>query len=419
MKFNQTLSPTPFGFYDADPILQNDADKVVNFVLRSLGSDVLSVEISKKSIYSNFERATFTFNAQINAYQAKSNLTSLLGTPTGSVDPNSANTAKLSVNLSNQYIQPNLEFLIKQAEPYAAEIGHGQSENTYSGSIRMVSGQQDYDLYTDLVDENGVPLVNYMPSGSQGRIRVVEVFHKAPIQYIFNSNLASNFVAAGLPVESYVPDTRFYILPIFEDVLRASMLKEAQRVRRSNYRYRISGRSIRIYPAPREQIDGVANRIWIRVRFPSTPSGGGILGTNITGSYIQEDSTLHDDTLFGVNSPANVPYGLINYNSLNPWAKNWIFEYTLALCTELLGRIRNKFKTVPIPGAELQLNGDDLIVQAREDKEKLLYSDAGLIAKLEDLTFEKLMEREAAKAESLQKQLSYTAFTPTVNISVR
>jgi hypothetical protein len=29
------------------------------------------------------------------------------------------------------------------------------------------------------------------------------------------------------------------------------------------------------------------------------------------------------------------------------------------------------------------------------------------------------MEREAAKAESLQKQLSYTAFTPTVNISVR
>jgi len=420
MDFINTLKPTPFGFYDSNPIFQKDADKVVTYSLRYLGEDVLSAEITKKMIWMCFERATFTFNAQIIDYQTKSNLASLLGTTTGSVAPNSSNTANLSINLTNNYVQPNLEFLIKQAEPYAAEIGHGQSENTFSGSIRVVSGQQDYDLYTDLVDENGIPLANYMLSGSQGRMRVVEVFHRAPIQYVFNSNLASNFIAAGLPVESYVPDTRFYILPIFEDVLRASMLKEAQRVRRSNYRYRISGRHIRFFPAPREQIDGIANQIWIRVRFPSNPSSG-ILGSTsgTSGSYIVEDSTVKDDTFYGVNSPANVPYGLIDYSSLNPWAKNWIFEYTLALCTELLGRVRSKFKSIPIAGAELQLNGDDLVAQGREDKEKLLYGENGLIAKLESLTHDKLAEKEATRAESLMKQMTVVPFNPVVNISMR
>lgn len=420
MDFIQTIKPTPFGFYDSNPIFQKDADKIIFYVLRALGEDVLSVELTKKMIWMCYERAAFTFNAQIIDYQAKSNLASLLGTTTGSVDPNSANTAEMSVNLTNNYVQPNLEFLIKQAEPYSAEIGHGQSENTFSGSIRVVTGQQDYDLYTDLVDQSGVPLANYMPSGSQGRMRVVEVFHRAPIQYVFNSNLASNFIAAGLPVESYVPDTRFYILPIFEDVLRASMIKEAQRVRRSNYRYRISGRHIRIFPAPREQIDGISNQIWIRVRFPSNPSAGIIGSTsNTSGSYINEDSTIPDNSLYGVSNPANVPYGLVDYSSLNPWAKNWIFEYTLALCTELLGRVRNKFKSVPIGGADLQLNGDDLVTQGREDKEKLLYGDNGLIAKLESLTYDKLAEKEANKAESLLKQMSVVPFNPVVNISMR
>lgn len=415
--FNQTLRPTPFGFYDADPIFQKDADKIVFFVLRRLGEDVLSVEITKKMIWSCFEEATLAFNATIIEYQAKSNLANLLGTTTGSVDENSENTADLSVNLTNNYIQPNLEFLVRQAEPYAAEIGYGQSENTFSGSITLQQGRQDYDLYDDLVDSSGTPLFNLMPSGSQGRLRVVEVFHAAPIQFIFNSNLASNFVASGLPVESYVPDTRFYILPLFEDVLRSQMLTEAQRVRRSHYRYKISGRKIRFYPIPRGGWSGLDKKVWIRVRFPSSPSLD-ILGTgaSISGS---SDSTINNDSLYGVSNPANIPYGLINYNSLNPWAKNWIFQYALALATELLGRVRNKIKNIPIAGADLQLNGDDLVSQGREDKQNLLYGENGLTAKLDSLSYDKLAELEATKAESQLRQLQTLPMPPNTVITYR
>lgn len=421
--FNETIKPTPFGFYDKNGVYQNDADKVVFFVLRKLGEDVLSVELTKKMIWACFEEATFAFNAHIIEYQAKSNLVSLLGGITGSVDPNDPNTANLSVNLTDNYIKPNLEFLIRQAEPYAAEVGFGQSRGSASGSIAITNGKQDYDLYTDLVDGNGVPLANQMPSGSRGKMKVVEVFHDAPIQFVFNSNLASNFVASGLPVESYVPDTRFYILPLFEDVLRASQLKEAQRTRRSHYRYKISGRQIRFYPIPREFLGGSQNKIWIRVVFPANPVAeisGSATNSTVSGSLGATGGiTIPDDTFFGVSSPANLPYGLVNYSTLNPWSKHWIFQYTLALCTELLGRVRGKIATIPIGGADLQLDGTTLLDQGRADKEALLFGENGLIAKLDGLTFDKLAEKEATKAENEMKQLQMLPYPPTAVITIR
>jgi hypothetical protein len=421
--FNETKNPCPFGWFDANPIFQKDADKVIYFVLRKHSEEILSVELTKKQIWACFEEATLQFNANIIEYQAKSNLTSLLGSTTGSVDPNDPNTANLSINLVNSYVSPNLEFLVRQAEPYSAEIGYGQSKGTVSGAIQLVQGKQDYDLYTDLQDSNGVPLFNLMPSESQGRMRVVEVFHGAPIQYVFNSNLASNFVASGLPVESYVPDTRFHILPLFEDVLRAGMLKEAQRTRRSHYRYRITGRQIRFYPMPTNPISGLDSAVWVRVNFPSNPALEVVNGgssSSISGSISGTGGAIFpNSTIYGASSPANIPLGLINYSTLNPWAKNWIFQYTLALATELLGRTRSKFKSIPLGTGDLQLNGDDLVAQGREDKERLLSGENGLISTLDKLTFDKLAILEADRAEAQLRQLNTMPISPKVVISIR
>ena len=38
----------------------------------------------------------------------------------------------------------------------------------------MTASQQNYDLYTDLKDENGTPLFNYVPSGSTVRFTVYD-----------------------------------------------------------------------------------------------------------------------------------------------------------------------------------------------------------------------------------------------------
>lgn len=419
--FMNTMRPTSFGFFDSDPAFQVDADKVVTFVLRKLGEDVLSVELTKKEIWTCFEEATLSFNAMMIEYQARSNLSSLLGTPTGSLN---SQTNFSQINLTNTYVRPTLEFLVRQAEPYAAEVGYGASHDTYSGSITLTVGKQDYDLYTDLKDDSGTPLASLMPSGSAGRLKIHEVFHDAPIQYVFNSNLASNFVAQGLPVESYIPDTRFYVLPLFEDVLRAGMLETSQRVRRSHYSFRISGRFIRIYPVPNNMVPGFNDKMWIRFSYPQSPAAELMITSSLSSSITPASGitnvyqSVSDSSVFGASNPANIPYGLIDYKSLNPWARHWIYEFTLALAKELLGLIRGKIKTIPLLSTELTLNGDDLITQAREDKETLMNGESGLKAKLESLTYDKLAELEAARAENLMKQLLMLPVPPGYQVKL-
>lgn len=414
--FITTLRPTSFGFYDRYKLFQQDADAMVTYVLRTLGEDVLSVELTKPMIWSNFETATREFNSLMVEYQNKSNLSSLLGMPTGSIDQNGDPT----INISDMYVQQNLEFLKNLSAPYAGLVGYSQTEATYSGSIVVQSGKQDYDLYTDLLDSDGTPLYMKQPSGSFTNIEVLEVYHGAPVQYVFNSNLASNFMATGLPVESYIPDTRFYVLPLFEDVLRAGMLEAAQRVRRSHYSYRITGRQIRIFPTPNNLVPGYNNRVWARVRFARGPfptlantlvSSGStyaVTGSGTGGSY-------QNDVIYGVNGPFNAPFGPLNYDSLNVWSRNWIAQMTLALCTIQLGRVRSKMKSIPIPGAELTLDGDTLLSQGREDKEKLTTT---MKETLNDLTYDKIAERDAARAENMVKQLGFVPIPPKYSIFI-
>lgn len=411
--FNQTMHPTPFGLYDSSASFQRDADNMVIFVFRKLGEDVLSVELTKKEIWSCFEEATREFNGMIIEYQAQSNLVNLLGGATGSLDANGNPT----INLTNVYVGQNLEFLDRQAEPYANIIGYGQTQNSFSGSIQLQTGIQDYDIYSLLIDPVTKNTIYNQYGGGSGKMRVLDVYHFMPIQYVFNSNLASNFVAQGMPVESYIPDTRFYVLPVFEDILRAGMLKTASKVRKSHYSFRISGRFLKIYPAPNGLQPGFNDTVWLRVNFPSNaypvpPSGSfidtvvdanGNIISGISGS-LTNASAASAAQYFGASNPANVPFGLINYDTINQWAKNWITQYTAALSREILGGIRGKLKSIPIAGESLELNGADLVSQAREDKEALKTS---LKEKLESMTYAKLQEQATNQAENLLKQMSF------------
>lgn len=413
--FMTTLNPCPFGFYTSNPQFQADADKVVVFVLRKLGEDILGVELSHKQIWACFEEATLGFNALMVEYQAMSNLASLLGTPTGSLDPE---TGFSVVNLTDVYVKSNLEFMIRQQEQYAAEIGYGTSAFTMSGSINLEEGRQDYDLYTELLDPGtSSSLAGLQPSGSVGKLKIFEVYHYSPVNYLFNQSYFPQ-VGGAQSGEGYalgLGGTRYSVLPIYEDTLRAGMLEEAGKLRRSHYSYKVTGRTIRIFPVPSSVTPGVNDQIWLRVGWgtPSLPgymdtllvsgSAGAVFNAGLPG-FVQ------DQTLFGVSNPANVPFGLINYTTLNPWARNWIYQYTLALAKELLGLIRSKIKSLPLPSEQdIELNGEALITQAREDKAKMMET---IMERLESLSFDKLAEKEASKAESLLKLLALQPFPP-------
>jgi len=376
--FANTLKPTPFALFDEDGHFQTEADAMDTFVKRKLGDDILSVELTKRQIWACFEESAMEYSRIINESQADSQLANLLGVATGSLVSGSHNVGPHGYEA--MYARENVEFLLRRAEPYAMEAGLGGSYNTISGSIQLEQGRQDYDIYTELKDDEGNVINDKQTEGNKSKIRVFEVFHFSPqaAYRFFDTTSAINYLNNEFSFESFTPETVFYVLPVFEDVLRAGQMDLSNRVRRSNYSYRISGTKIRIYPKP---TSNSPKKLWLRVAFQPDA---------FNPSY-------EDDTLFGVNSLANIPFGNLRFSNINSMGRQWIRQYTLANCKELLGLVRSKFASVPIPGSDLTLNGSDLISQGREEKDKLVTS---IKETLEKLTYASMMQSEADAVEA-------------------
>ncbi|OUU74596.1 MAG: hypothetical protein CBC29_05580 [Methylococcaceae bacterium TMED69] len=375
--FANTSSPTPFAVFDSDTQFIAEADRMVTFVKRKLGDDILSVELTKKQVWACFEESVFEYSKYINEYQAKSQLANLLGTSTGS------NATSGPKGVENKFPRETLEFLTRKAEPYAAHAGLGGLWNTYSGSIELEVSRQDYDIYTEMKDADDNVVFANLAEGSRGKLRIFEVYHFSPqaAYRFFDTTSAINYLNNEFAFESFTPETVFYVLPVFEDVLRAGQMDISNRVRRSNYSYQITGTKLRIFPKP-----ATSGSLWINYGLPMD-------GMN---------PSVADDSIHGVASLSNVPFDNLEYGTINSMGRQWIRQYTLAGAKEVLGLIRSKFGSVPIPSGDLQLNGSDLLSQGQNEKEKLRTE---LKEMLESLTYDKLIEGEATEAENVQRLL--------------
>jgi hypothetical protein len=476
--FALTTRATPFGVYDNDDHFKEEADSMVLYVKRKLGDDIMSVELTSKQIWANFEEAVLAFSRDTNAHQAESYMSNLLGLNLGQNETfkknannhyyyldgtqteatitqvqkdaqpltiqdtfdsrfNSSNTkgeyvagvinAKAGSVAASPIIESRigphgkeqkfpretLEYLVRRAEPYAAEASIGGSTDSIRAYIPLKTDVQDYDIYKDLVipgeDSAGntaelklekfngslnhksvfnPAYASSLPSNVVAtKIKIQEIFHFSPqaAYRFFDTTSAINYLNNQFAFESFTPETVFYVLPVFEDLLRAGQLDISNRVRRSNYSYRLQGKSLRIFPRPTQSNP---MNLFIRFSFPPDP---------------YKSNLPYDDTsIDGVSNLSNVPFGNIPFKQINSMCRQWIREYTLALCKETLGLIRSKFSTVPIPGSDLSLNGGDLISQGREDKSKL---KEALRETLDKLTYQKLIESDAAQSESMRNLL--------------
>ena len=111
---------------------------------------------------------------------------------------------------------------------------------------------------------------------------------------------------------------------------------------------------------------------------------------------------FNDPSLYGTSNMSNIPFGNLRFSRVNSIGRQWVRQYTVALCKELLGLIRSKFSSIPIPNAELQLNGGDLVSAAKDEKDKLVTQ---LKEMLDTMTYDKLLEQQATKVDNLQKIL--------------
>lgn len=252
----------------------------------------------------------------------------------------------------------------------------GGTKKLYSASINLIGGQQNYDLQT-ILSSSGV-----ITAGQ--RVEVKEMFYFSPTAAyrFFDTTSAVNYLHNQFKFESFTPETVFYMLPVWEDVLRAQTLEMSQRIRRSNYSYNIVNNSLKIYPVPSSNT------------------------TLFFTYFLANDDPFENDgdpLLNGISNLNNVPFGNINFTQINSIGKQWIRRFAFSLSKETLGQVRSKVNNIPIPNGDLQLNGGDLVIQAREEQNQLREELRGI---LEEMTYQNLALKETEAAEALKRQLA-------------
>jgi len=363
---------TPFGFYDNDLEFQTDADKVSVFCGRRLGYPLADVELQDINFYTAFEEAVTTYGNEVFAYKASENYLSLEGSTTGS-------------DLNYKLTQPNLGTEIRIAESYGVEAGVGGNVEYKTGSINMTTGTQVYDLqeFANSISE------------SKNNIEVKKIFYEArpaivrffdPYAGVGTSDVGSFMDQFGFGGMS--PGINFMMMPINYDIAKLQAIEFNDTIRKSNYSFELVNNKIRIFPIPLK--DEILHFNYILKSDRNNPIVSGSIGQGV------------------VTDISTVPYVNPTYKYINSIGRQWIFEYTLALCKEMLGYIRGKYTTIPIPGADTTLNHADLISAATSEKTALLERLRGY---LDETSRTKLLEKKANEAEFLQKDLNKIPYT--------
>ena len=287
-----------------------------------------------------------------------------------------------SSNLSQTQLNANLGGLVSLAKDYGTEVGSGGRITYYTGSFTLQNGNQVYDL-TD-------PSITTLESGTPGvdDFEIKKMLHNAPPAMV---RYFDPFVGTGLGSQNmmdtfgwgnYSPGVSFMMQPLYDDLLRVQAIEFNDMIRKSQYGFDIQNNRIRIYPIPT-----VADS-----------------GTKVHFHYIlnsERSNPIISNSL--VSDYSNAPYDRITYTRVNHVGKRWIQKYALALAKEMLGAVRSKFSSIPIPNSEITLDGSDLRSEAATEKEVLI---AELRENLEATSRKALLEAQKDESEYMEQTLN-------------
>jgi hypothetical protein len=358
---------TPFGFYDNDYQFQTDAEKIADWCAKRLGYPIQDVELQDLNFYACFEEAISEYGNQVNTYNTRDNLLNLQGMTTGS-------------NLTGKYVTPAFTGIFKLTENYGSEAGSGGDYTLYTGSIQVSINKSVYDLTDTSIVELETGSV-----ASKDVIEIRRVFHDmAPAKIRF----FDPFVGTGLGTQNmldafgfgnYSPGVSFMMMPLYADILRLQAIELNDQIRKSQYGFQITNNRMRITPIPQDDF-----KIYFQY-------------------YLKADRDTPKTQTGVVSDYSNIPYNNVVYGQINDMGKQWIRKYTLSLAMNMLGQVRGKYATLPIPNAEVTLNGPELVAQSNTDKEALITE---LKEILDALSRQSQLERKQAEADALQQQIN-------------
>ena len=354
-------SSTPFGIYDGNSVFQSDAPKVASWCAKRLGYPIIDIELEGENFFAVFEEAVSEYSSQVNQFNIRNNLGSLEGQPTGS-------------DYTGQSVQGSeLNNIVTIAESYGNFANVGGRTDIKKGSIDVTTNSQEYDLQSlwGSVSESGE------------RIDVTKVFYETTpaISRFFDPYSVSGQGTLNLIDEfgfgSFSPAAQFILMPIYEDMLRIQQIEFNDQMRKSAHSFNIVNNKITILPKPTSNY-----KLWFEYQVVKDR---------------RENSTIITPNV--VSDYSNVGYNFAEYSKINDVGKQWIRKYTLALAKEMLGAVREKYSTIPIPGSEVSLDGSALRAEAQSEKDFLIEQ---LRENLNEVSKKQRMENEAAMVDQQQ-----------------
>jgi hypothetical protein len=368
---------TPFGIYDNDLDFKTDAPKTAVWVAKRLGYPIINVELDNPQIWACFEESVSEYSAQVNQFNLRNNLDILKGQPKGA-------RSNYSQTLVDGSFLPTT---IRMSQQYGTLAGVGGNTRIRKAYFELTASVQKYDLMTKAVDVETSQSFATAFTGSS-TIDVVKVFYEAvpAITRFFDPYSVGAQGTLNLMSElgfgNFSPASQFLMMPIYEDLLRMQHIEFNDQIRKSAFTFNIVDNRIEIFPVPS---GGSPKRIYF--------------------DYINRDEFEHDSQIIQADSLSDysdIPYDFIQYSNINDVGKQWIRKYTLALSKELLGAIREKYNSIPIPDGEVSLDGAALRSEAQVEKDALVTQ---LRENLEELSRKNVMENKAHESTHQQEML--------------
>jgi hypothetical protein len=372
-------SSTPFGIYDSDSGFRNDAPKTATWVAKRLGYPIVNIELDNEQIFTCFEESVSEYSAQVNQFNLRNNLDILRGQKKEAF----GGRANYSQTLVDGSYLPTT---IRMSQQYGTLAGVGGNTAIKKAYINLSVGKQKYDLMTEAYDlETSSSFSTLYTSGST--VDVTKVFYEATpaIARFFDPYSVGAQGTLNLMSElgfgNFSPAAQFLMMPLYEDVLRMQQIEFNDHIRKSTFSFNIVDNKMEIFPLP----TGVLSKMYFE--------------------YISRDEFEHDSQTIqsdSLSDYSDIPYDFIQYSNINDVGKQWIRKYTLALTKELLGAIREKYNSIPIPDGEVSLDGAALRAEAQVEKDELVKQ---LRENLEEMSRKNVMENKTHESNHHQEML--------------
>lgn len=365
-------------------ISQNEKEKLYTQVLHLLGLPVRGIELTEEQMDTFLELSLSEYEQYVSDWLIESQWSALAGL---NVDTQS---------LSRAFTTRSLDYETQYSHSYSKIVGlqAGGDWELKKDSIDLVAGQQTY----------------VIPAGRE--INELLWFTRAELTDSIIDPFLGGFGGlggvgfGGVGGFAQVGSSgSYFMLPAFDLLMRMGDRNLKNRLIGGDLTYRVTAgpdgtKILHLYNVPGGKFDF------------------GYIHNNTRVWYWYYETTDRDTCLKKnkdvIKLPSDVDTEELTWETLNKPAQNWVRKYLIAYSKEGLGRIWGKFSgDLQVPDSSIKLDFQSLLTEGKDEKLKLVEE---LMARLERLRPDKLLERKGNEAENLNKALKYRPFQSPYNV---